>query len=234
MASKVLVTGSKGLVGTPLVRSLSQKGHEVVEYDIKDGWDVLDFGLLVDPMGGCDTVVHLAAISWPHPDRTLYDFWRLNCHAVQVVASAALSCGVKRLIFTSSTAYYGFEDGVPVVIPVNEDSLHMSQLLKPGQLSKVSLPALWYIQSKVIAENILAMYGMKELMEVAILRLCPVRGEPYLGINVYNENVTPALVKLVETERELWYEVFNFANPEVTAVDTSKWDDFWGGEWQYC
>ena len=235
---KVLCTGSSGLIGTPLVRELASRGHEVVPYDIADGYNVLDIYTLTDTMAGCDTVVHLAAISFPRPKTSWIDFWRQNCVAVQRVASAARACGVRRLIFTSSTAYYGFERDVPVrgflARPMPEVSRPISQTMRPDELDKVELSAVAYIQSKVIAENILAFYGLKKLIEVAILRLCPVRGTPYLGLYVYNENVTPALVKLVETDRVMWYEVFNFANPEVTAIDTFKWDDFWGDEWQYC
>jgi nucleoside-diphosphate-sugar epimerase len=230
---KVMVTGSKGLVGTPLVRDLSQR-HEVVEYDRVDGLNVHHHDELRACMGGCDVVVHLAAISWPKPGKQWWEFWKENCVAVHRVAQAAVDCGVKRLVFTSSTAYYGCEEGIPVLEgPHFEDGPHPTQYVAVEDLDNVRPQALHYIQSKVIAENILAAYGLTGALEVAILRLCPVRGDPYLGLYVYNENVTPAIVKLVETSRTLQYEVFNMANPNVGQISMSKWEHFWGPEWQY-
>ena len=182
---RVLVTGSKGLVGTLLTITLLRGGHEVVEYDIKDGQSIFDEQALLEAMTGCEAVVHLAAISFPHPQRTL------------------------------------------------EGHRHISQYMKAEQLEGVTPPTIFYMQSKVVAENILAVYGFNKLMQVVILRLSPVRGDPYLGLNVYNENVSPAIVKVLETDRVMWYEVFNIANPTVEKVDTSKWDSFWGDEWQY-
>lgn len=233
---KVMVTGSHGLVGTPLVDHLNYRGHEVVSYDLKEGCDTLNHRTLARYMAGCDVVVHLSAIAWPHPHKDWYQFWRHNCLAVQEVAATSVASGVKRLVFTSSTAYYGFEANVPLRInaPAKEGEQHISQYLRADDLAEVTPQAVYYIQSKVIAENILAVYGLTKMLQVAVLRLCPVRGDPYLGLNVYNENVTPALVKLVETDREMWYEAFNLANPSVDLIDTGKWDTFWGDEWQYC
>ena len=234
-SKKVLVTGSSGLVGIPVVRSLLEKGHTVVPYDIKDGLDVCDYATLTERMAGCDVVVHLAAIPFPHPHKSWREFWHHNVLAVAELAQAAHVCKVKRIVYTSSTTYYGFEDGVSLLgFPFVETDKHISQYMKPSELTKVSLPAISYMQSKVIAENILAVYGLTKRIQIAILRLCPVRGDPYLGLNVYNENVTPAIVRLVETEEKMWYEVFNFANPSVDLIDTTKWDEFWEDEWQYC
>ena len=234
---RVLVTGSKGLVGTLLTITLLRGGHEVVEYDIKDGQSIFDEQALLEAMTGCEAVVHLAAISFPHPQRTLEEFWALNCVGVQKVAEAAYKCGVKKFVFSSSMTYYGFEHNIPdygIETPVHEGHRHISQYMKAEQLEGVTPPTIFYMQSKVVAENILAVYGFNKLMQVVILRLSPVRGDPYLGLNVYNENVSPAIVKVLETDRVMWYEVFNIANPTVEKVDTSKWDSFWGDEWQYC
>jgi len=230
----VFVTGSGGLVGSPFVRALVTKGHQVKEYDAKEGYDTLDFGMLLDEMKGCDTVVHLAAIPFPHPNKSWPEFWSQNCLSVQNVARAARYNNIRRFIFTSSMAYYGVEDKMPVTPPFPEYKRHMTQYLVPDAVEGVTEPAISYIQSKVIAENILAVYGYLKMFQVVILRLSPVRGDKYLGSNVFNENVTPALVHLVETDREMWYEVFNFSNPgNEDVAPVTKWDTFWGDGWEW-
>ena len=39
---KILVTGSKGFLGSYVVNLLKERGHEVSEYDIIDGYDIFD------------------------------------------------------------------------------------------------------------------------------------------------------------------------------------------------
>jgi nucleoside-diphosphate-sugar epimerase len=235
---KVLITGTEGLIGRPLHGALLDRGYEVVPYDAKGDRNIFDRAALEEHLQGCDTVIHLAAISWPKPDKRWEDFWLQNCQGTFEVAEAARQAGVQRFIFTSSTSYYGFEDGIPVGRYQAEDAKHLSQYvtseLVGAYFDKASLQAVSYMQSKVVAENILAVYGFKKLMQVVILRLCPVRGTPYLGLYVYNENVTRALVQLVDYPEPLWYEVFNLANPDVEKIVTHKWETFWGDKWEYC
>lgn len=62
---RVLVTGSNGFVGSETCKLLLENGHEVVRYDIMDGYDIRDkqqfedFIIEYDP----DRVLHLAAIA---------------------------------------------------------------------------------------------------------------------------------------------------------------------------
>ena len=61
--NSVLVTGSQGLIGKELTRRLVEKKINVVEYDIKNGQDVLDQKSLEKIIDKIDGVIHLAAIS---------------------------------------------------------------------------------------------------------------------------------------------------------------------------
>ncbi len=43
---RVLVTGSRGLIGSSVVEELRASGHQVVEYDLRDSRDILHLQLL--------------------------------------------------------------------------------------------------------------------------------------------------------------------------------------------
>jgi UDP-glucose 4-epimerase len=60
---RVLVTGSEGFLGQHLIQFLSEKGHEVVRYDVALGHDILNAEQLRNSLNGCDVCIHLAAVA---------------------------------------------------------------------------------------------------------------------------------------------------------------------------
>ena len=65
---RVLVTGSRGLVGAAAVARLREDGDDVAEFDIVAGRDVLDPVAVRNAATGCDLILHLAAIDDPVDD----------------------------------------------------------------------------------------------------------------------------------------------------------------------
>lgn len=62
---KILVTGNKGFVGGETERLLKEMGHEVIGYDLMDGFDIRDqeqFNFICRTSKP-DTILHLAAIA---------------------------------------------------------------------------------------------------------------------------------------------------------------------------
>ncbi|MFO7545533.1 MAG: NAD(P)-dependent oxidoreductase [Trueperaceae bacterium] len=125
----VLVTGGLGYLGSELLRlspawlsghtvrvldNLATRGERALvdlpsgcRYEFVEG-DVLDPGVLRYALRGVDTVVHLAGVvrtpmSFEHPT------WmrQVNTWGTAAVAEASLRAGVRRLVFSSSTAVYG-------------------------------------------------------------------------------------------------------------------------------
>ncbi|MBM2840281.1 MAG: putative nucleoside-diphosphate sugar epimerase [Bacteroidetes bacterium] len=119
---KVLVTGSKGYIGSVMVPMLLAEGHEVVGLD-SDLYGACTFGewkqtiptidtdlrdVQASDFRGFDAIIHLAALSNDplgdlNPDLT-YD---INHKASVHIAQLAKSVGVKRYIFSSSCSNYG-------------------------------------------------------------------------------------------------------------------------------
>lgn len=107
---KILVTGYKGFIGSKIYEQLVKLGHEVKGIDLKDGEDAL----YCLPKDNYDYVFHLAACprveySVKNPSYTM----RQNVMVTSVLLEWAKDHGVKRVIFSSSSAIMGDGDGVP-------------------------------------------------------------------------------------------------------------------------
>ena len=223
---KILVTGSSGYFGGPLVSSLKEK-HEIVKYDIKEGKDVLDYSQLKDAMGGVEVVVHTVAIPKPDETKTFDDYIQLNCIGTMNSIKAAIENNVKKFIFISSTGYYGCERGIPVKLPLEEDQQTISMYVKANDLNCGPCD-LMYPQSKVIGENIIAFYGLTKQIQVISLRFPRIgdKDGPY-ETKVSMKNAVNATIKAVELEKELWFEAFNVSD-NLDNIDISKAKDVLG------
>lgn len=177
-------------------------------------------------MIGCDVVVHLAAYRKPYESKEFRDYFETNCVGTFNVAQAALECGVKKLIYTSSTSYYGIEQGIPFQVPIKENNLVMTQHVKVDDLTCRDCD-ISYSTSKVIGEEILANYGLTKKFQVIILRLGPTRkmGEyrPFgdLKLHLRIENALQLIKNYINCETELWYEAFTVTD-ELGDVDIFK------------
>ena len=117
--SRILVIGGSGFIGTRLVGRLLASGHDVVIADrvrsesYPDRWiacDVRDLDALRAAVRDRDEIVNLAAE--PRDDvtpRRLYD--EVNVEGARLVCRSASEAGIRRIVFTSSVAVYGFADG---------------------------------------------------------------------------------------------------------------------------
>lgn len=119
---RVLVTGSRGYIGSVMVPLLLAEGHQVTGMDT-DFYSTCTFGewkdpirtvlkdvrdTVVDDFRGLDAVIHLAALSNDplgdiNPDLT----FDINHLASVKVARLAKEAGVSRFVFASSCSNYG-------------------------------------------------------------------------------------------------------------------------------
>lgn len=111
---RVVVTGSGGRVGRAIVTRLAGE-HDVVGLDrlpastaVQHVADILDRRALAAALRGADAVIHAAALHAPHvgvlPDAELE---RVNVTGTEHVIEAARDAGIRRIVFTSTTALYG-------------------------------------------------------------------------------------------------------------------------------
>lgn len=120
---KILLTGICGYVGTSLVASLLEEGHEIIGYDIQ--W----FGNYVRPhprltiiqgdirnveripWSGIEAVMHLANVANdPCSDLSPKLNWEVNGLATMLLVEKAIEVGAKQFIFASSGSVYGVKE----------------------------------------------------------------------------------------------------------------------------
>lgn len=172
---RILVTGSSGLVGVPLVAALQGHGHEVVCCDLRDGGgtDIRDGDAMARALAGCDGIVHLAAVSrvaWGEAAPALCD--EVNVAGTATVIEAALAAPRRPwMVFASSREVYGTLHS----LPATEDAPLFPQNI--------------YGRSKLAGEELVRAATARGL-RAAIVRLSNVYG----GMNDHPDRAVPALM----------------------------------------
>lgn len=171
-ATKALVTGATGLVGSHLVRRLLEQGHGVralvrdprrIGHPKTGGLELVrgnlhDPGSLERAAHEIDVVYHCAArVVLPYQgDRP--EILKTNVEGTGNLLEACARAGVRRFVFVSSVAVYGDTD----CEVVSEDH----PLVPNGP----------YSESKVLAEKLIREYQGHRGLETAILRPCVIYG----------------------------------------------------------
>src|SRR5687767_2898937 len=128
----ILVTGGAGYIGSVVVEQLLEKGHAVTVYDnLSKGHrdavhpdarfvqgDVADGGTLSETLKGnnIEAVIHMAASSLVGESVQFPEKYRQNnVVAGQVLLDGMASCGVDKIVFSSTAAVYGEPERQPIV-----------------------------------------------------------------------------------------------------------------------
>lgn len=173
---RVVVTGSSGRIGTAICKALGSI-CEVIGTDNRPSpatsfvGDISDRTLLARVMEGAEAVIHAGALHAPHvgvvPDS---EFQRVNVDATSLVAETARDAGVRRLIFTSTTALYGARVNVGMCAWIDEEA-------RP-------IPKTIYHRTKFAAENILEDMAGPNL-SIRVLRISRCFPEPANLMAIY-------------------------------------------------
>jgi len=147
--SEIVVTGGSGKAGRAVVSELTEHGYQVRNVDLAAGRDpnaptldadLTDLGQTIDALKGADAVVHLAAIPAPNvlPDEATF---RINTMSTYNVFSAAVTLGLKKVVWASSETLIGipFDREQPRYAPIDEEHER--------------LPEFHYALSKLLGEE---------------------------------------------------------------------------------
>jgi UDP-glucose 4-epimerase len=174
MPLAVAVTGPTGEIGKPLMSELERRGEVASVLGMarspfdpaEEGWekvtyrrgDILDRGALAALFDGADVAVHLAFAIFGSREETR----RVNLQGTRNVFEAAINAGVKRLVYASSVAAYGFHPENPQ--PLTEEV--------PPRGSE----GFYYSRQKAELEDLLDELLLGSEVEAYVFRPCIVAG----------------------------------------------------------
>ena len=142
---KIVVTGGSGFIGTQLCNKLRHLRHEIVVIDARGSISKGETHLLkvdisnpehnnetIEAIKGAECIFHLAAqTSVPESiEKPLY-YDRVNTYGTLNILELCRHTGIRKIIFSSSSAVYGDSD----LLPTKEDSL--KNPLSPYGLQKL-------------------------------------------------------------------------------------------------
>ena len=129
----IAVTGASGRLGSAVVAALTERGHSVIEIDIRADApsnnrriraDLRDLGQTYGALAGAEAVIHLAAIPAPVglPPEVVFT---TNMNTTFNVFEAAATLGIRHVVYASSVSALGFpwqhRWSEPRYLPIDED-----------------------------------------------------------------------------------------------------------------
>src|SRR5262245_15766209 len=163
---RVLVTGSTGHLGEPLVRTLREMSHEVIGLDILPSPFTTHVGSIPDRahvsrcMRGGDAVLHTATLHKPHvATHSRQDFVDTNITGTLHLLEEAMAVGVSSFVFTSTTSAFGGA----LTPPAGAPAAWVTEEVRP-------VPRNIYGVSKTAAEDLCELFHRAHGLACLVLR----------------------------------------------------------------
>ncbi len=219
---KVLVIGGAGYIGSHVVKELLDNHYKVTVYDnLSSGstgnlfpeaefikGDILDYQDLLKAVESHDALIHLAAFKAAGESMIKPEKYSVNNISGTInILNAAVSGGIKRIVFSSSAAVYGEPEYLPV------DEKHNTN------------PENYYGFTKLEIERFLMWYDKLKGIKYAALRYFNAAGYDINGrISGLEQNPANLLPVIMETAAGIRDELLIFGDDYDTKDGTGVRD----------
>ena len=170
----LLITGSSGHLGEALVRTLRERGDDVVGLDITPGpfttrlGSIADRNVVARAMQGVTAVIHAATLHKPHVEtHGRQEFIDTNVTGTLNLLEEAAAADVKAFVFTSTTSAFG----AALTPAANEPAAWITEDVHP-------VPRNIYGVSKCAAEDLCELFHRLHRLPCIVLRTSRFFPEP--------------------------------------------------------
>ena len=220
---KIIITGSSGFLGKRLVKSLSKRNHDIFEYDILNGYDILNIEQLeklfieYNP----DSIIHLAACS----DLNIYRekpeiSYKINVIGTRNILKICNKHNV-RLLFASTCCCYGNNNVHP-----SDETSPLAPTEPYAKSKKQSEEDILKIGLPHCCMRLATFYGpqMRSALAPAIFidkahknKTIEIHGDGKQSRTLtYIDDIVSGIVTIIESKPK--YTVVNVTTEEVTTV----------------
>jgi UDP-glucose 4-epimerase len=204
---RILVTGSRGFIGTHLAERLTREGADVIGFDISSGIDITNWEQ-VKQYTDIDLIYHLAARTFiPSTSADPRQTFNINLNGTLNMLELARMNNVGKFIYASAYVY-----GQPQYLPVDEN--HPVNPVNP------------YNRSKVIGEELCRAYHEEYGLNCVIMRAFNIYGEGQRGdflIPTILRQINHEIIQLNDAEprRDFLY-IDDAVEAYISAADYKK------------
>ena len=150
---KIFLTGSTGYIGKAIIEKFGPAAE--IRAFTRDKGDIRNKADVIEASAGCDVIIHMAAITpSAHPGADDKDVLEVNIEGTRNVLEAAVTNGIKKVVYFSSVCAVGFRESN---YPIKED-----EVCRPTQGA--------YGLSKLKGEELCREYSDKQGLSVICLR----------------------------------------------------------------
>ena len=193
----IFVTGATGFLGREITKRLSSP--------VCSRGRLLDPQSYADDLRGCETVLHLAAVTGKQAPQ---EYFRVNRDGTACLLAEAQKAGVKRFIYISSIGAK-FRDSS---YPYGQSKLEAEELVKAS-------PLRWTIvrPTMIFGEGSAVLSGLSRL---ALLPVIPVFGDGNTRVQpVFVDDLAEALLSILE-DNSLDSKTLEIGGPEVATIES--------------
>jgi len=193
----IFVTGATGFLGREITKRLSSP--------VCSRGRLLDPQSYADDLRGCETVLHLAAVTGKQVPQ---EYFRVNRDGTACLLAEAQKAGVKRFIYISSIGAK-FRDSS---YPYGQSKLEAEELVKAS-------PLRWTIvrPTMIFGEGSAVLSGLSRL---ALLPVIPVFGDGNTRVQpVFVDDLAEALLSILE-DNSLDSKTLEIGGPEVATIES--------------
>ena len=223
---KILVSGARGFVGTETQKLLEENGHQVIGFDLMDGFDIRDFAQLdgVVAQEKPDRILHLAAIArFSDADKDPRLALETNVMGTMNVVRVAKKYHVPLLYTSTGSAIMPLNDYTPPFneeIPARGNSVYGTTKAQGEYFVREHQPYIILRLGHLYGKDKRYHGAISGFLDRMQRGLSPILyGGEQTNSFIYIKDVARAILYALTANYDCWNQVYNIGSPEELTTE---------------